>query len=64
VRFAGLAAAAWPLTAQVASGAAVSLARPGGNATGFTLFETTMGGKWLSLLKEVRPGLNERSRRA
>jgi len=41
----------------IASGAAVSLARPGGNATGFTLFETTMGGKWLSLLKEVRPGL-------
>ena len=41
----------------IASGAALSLARPGGNATGFTLFETTMGGKWLSLLKEVRPGL-------
>ena len=28
----------------IASGAALSLARPGGNATGFTLFETTMGG--------------------
>jgi len=28
----------------IASGAAVSLARPGGNATGFTLFETPMGG--------------------
>lgn len=41
----------------IASGAALSLARPGGNATGFTLFETTMGGKWLSLLKEVRPAL-------
>ena len=30
----------------IASGAAQSLARPGGNATGFTLFEPTMGGKW------------------
>ena len=34
---------------------AASLARPGGNATGFTNVEATMGGKWLELLKEVAP---------
>jgi putative ABC transport system substrate-binding protein len=28
-----------------------SLARPGGNATGFMVFEYSMGGKWLELLK-------------
>jgi putative ABC transport system substrate-binding protein len=32
-----------------------SFARPGGNATGFTPFEPTLGGKWVSLLKEVAP---------
>jgi putative ABC transport system substrate-binding protein len=32
-----------------------SLARPGGNITGFTNFESTIGGKWLQLLKEVEP---------
>jgi putative ABC transport system substrate-binding protein len=32
-----------------------SLARPGGNATGFTLFEYSIGAKWLELLKEVAP---------
>jgi putative ABC transport system substrate-binding protein len=31
------------------------LARPGGNATGFTLFEYSLSGKWLELLKEVAP---------
>jgi putative tryptophan/tyrosine transport system substrate-binding protein len=31
------------------------LARPGGNITGFTNFEATIGGKWLQLLKEVDP---------
>ena len=36
---------------------AASLARPGGNATGFTNVEATMGGKWLELLKEVAPHL-------
>ena len=34
-----------------------SLARPGGNITGFTLFEYSMGGKWLQLLKEIAPGV-------
>ena len=34
-----------------------SLARPGGNATGFTPFEYSMSGKWLELLKEITPSL-------
>lgn len=32
-----------------------SLARPGGNATGFSDFEPSMGGKWLEFLKEIAP---------
>jgi putative tryptophan/tyrosine transport system substrate-binding protein len=39
----------------VESGLAQTLARPGGNATGFTNFESSIGGKWLQLLKEVDP---------
>ena len=39
----------------VAGGYVESQARPGGNATGFTVFEYSMGGKWLELLKEVAP---------
>jgi putative ABC transport system substrate-binding protein len=34
-----------------------SLARPGGNATGFMTFEYSMGGKWLELLKQIAPGV-------
>jgi putative ABC transport system substrate-binding protein len=34
-----------------------SLARPGGNVTGFTIFEYGMSGKWLELLKELMPRL-------
>ena len=34
-----------------------SLARPGGNATGFTNVESSMAGKWLELLKEVAPNV-------
>ena len=34
-----------------------SLARPGGNTTGFTLFEYGMSAKWLELLKEIAPGV-------
>ena len=34
-----------------------SFSRPGGNATGFTPFEPTLGGKWLSLLKEAAPNV-------
>jgi putative ABC transport system substrate-binding protein len=41
----------------VGAGFVDSLARPGGNSTGFTLFEFGMSGKWLELLKELMPGL-------
>jgi putative ABC transport system substrate-binding protein len=34
-----------------------SFSRPGGNATGFTPFEPTLGGKWVSLLKEAAPNV-------
>jgi putative ABC transport system substrate-binding protein len=39
----------------VGAGLVVSLARPGGNTTGFTAFEYAIGAKWLELLKEVAP---------
>jgi putative tryptophan/tyrosine transport system substrate-binding protein len=39
----------------VANGFVESLARPGGNATGFTVYEYGLGGKWLELLKEIAP---------
>ena len=41
----------------VAAGFVDSLARPGGNATGFMTFEYSTAGKWLELLKEIAPGL-------
>ena len=41
----------------VAAGFVDSLARPGGNATGFTQFEFAMSGKWLELLKQIAPGV-------
>ena len=41
----------------VGAGFVASLARPGGNATGFTLFEYGMSGKWLELLKQIAPGV-------
>ncbi|MGA8387710.1 MAG: ABC transporter substrate-binding protein, partial [Pseudolabrys sp.] len=41
----------------VGAGFVDSLARPGGNATGFLLFEYGLSGKWLELLKEVAPGV-------
>jgi putative ABC transport system substrate-binding protein len=39
----------------VGAGFVASLAQPGGNATGFTIFEYSMSGKWLELLKGVAP---------
>jgi ABC-type uncharacterized transport system substrate-binding protein len=39
----------------VAAGFVDSLARPGGNATGFMTFEYNLSGKWLELLKEIAP---------
>jgi putative tryptophan/tyrosine transport system substrate-binding protein len=42
----------------VGSGFVASFPRPGGNVTGFTLFEPTMAGKWLELLKEIAPRVN------
>lgn len=39
----------------VGAGLVDSLARPGGNATGFVEFEYSVGGKWLELLKEMAP---------
>ena len=45
------------ITAPVERGFVASLARPGGNVTGFTNFEPSIGSKWLGLLKEVAPKL-------
>src|SRR6516162_9136864 len=44
-------------TDPVAAGVVESLARPGGNATGFMTFEIGFSSKWLELLKEVAPGV-------
>jgi ABC-type uncharacterized transport system substrate-binding protein len=41
----------------VGAGFVESLARPGGNVTGFMTIEFSMGGKWLELLKEIAPGV-------
>jgi putative ABC transport system substrate-binding protein len=41
----------------VGGGWVESLARPGTNATGFTNYEFSIGGKWLALLKEIAPGV-------
>jgi putative ABC transport system substrate-binding protein len=41
----------------VAAGLVDSLARPGGNATGFMIFEYSLSGKWLELLKQIAPGV-------
>jgi putative ABC transport system substrate-binding protein len=41
----------------VGAGYVDSLARPGGNVTGFLQFEYTLSGKWLELLKQIAPGV-------
>jgi putative ABC transport system substrate-binding protein len=41
----------------VGGGWVASLARPGGNATGFSAYEFSMSGKWLELLKQIAPGV-------
>jgi putative ABC transport system substrate-binding protein len=41
----------------VGAGVVDSLARPGGNATGFMVWEFSIAGKWLELLKQIAPGV-------
>jgi ABC-type uncharacterized transport system substrate-binding protein len=41
----------------VEQGFVANMTRPGGNITGFSMFEFSVGGKWLDLLKEIAPGL-------
>jgi len=45
------------VTDPVGQGFVASLARPGGNTTGFALYEYGIGAKWLELLKEIAPGV-------
>jgi putative ABC transport system substrate-binding protein len=45
------------VSGPVEQGFVASLAKPGGNLTGFSMFEFSVGGKWLDLLKEVAPKL-------
>jgi putative ABC transport system substrate-binding protein len=40
----------------IGSGFAASLARPGGNITGFTVDDSALGGKWVELLVQIAPG--------
>jgi putative ABC transport system substrate-binding protein len=43
----------------IAAGFIASLARPGGNATGFSLIDFGISGKWLELLKQISPGITK-----
>jgi ABC-type uncharacterized transport system substrate-binding protein len=43
----------------VGPGYVASITHPGGNITGFTLYEPSMGGKWVELLKEIAPTLTQ-----
>ena len=45
------------VTDPVSDGFVVSLTRPGGNITGFTIFDHSFAGKWLEMLKEVVPSM-------
>jgi ABC-type uncharacterized transport system substrate-binding protein len=42
----------------VAQGFVASMRQPGGNITGFSIYEFSIGGKWLALLQEAAPGLS------
>jgi putative ABC transport system substrate-binding protein len=46
------------VTDPLVSGFVQSLRRPGGSVTGFSLFESSVGGKWLALLKEAAPPIS------
>lgn len=46
------------LSDPVGTGLVANLARPTGNLTGFSLYEHSMSGKWLSLLKDMVPGMS------
>jgi putative ABC transport system substrate-binding protein len=45
------------ITDPVGDGFAASLSRPGGNITGFSAYDSEMGGKWVQLLKEIAPNV-------
>ena len=45
------------VTDPVGTGLVSSLAKPGGNVTGFSNYEFSMGGKWLDIIREIRPGV-------
>jgi ABC-type uncharacterized transport system substrate-binding protein len=47
------------VTDPIGSGFVPSLARPGGNVTGFASFEFSIGGKWLEALKEIAPAVTQ-----
>src|SRR6516164_1429819 len=46
------------VTDPLFSGFVQNLRRPGGNVTGFSVFESSVGGKWLALLKEAAPAVS------
>ena len=50
------------ITDPVSTGYVESLARPGGNVTGFSLFEYGMSGKWLELLRQIAPRVTRAGR--
>ena len=47
------------VTDPVGSELVTNLARPGGNITGFSVFEYTMAGKWMQIIKETAPSVNQ-----
>jgi putative ABC transport system substrate-binding protein len=46
------------VTDPIGSGLVSNLARPGGNITGFTVFEYAMAGKWIEIIKEAAPSVS------